>query len=319
MTIVRIVKNWDFPDILRQTPRGNGIWEGIQFVCGPIEECDYLVFLNNLMQREVQAYCPAQNIWAVMQEPYYRGHSDWLIEGHDFFAKVFTHHPPSQGKKYITSHPALPWHVDKNYDQLIDMEPPRKTKKISGIIGNANDLPGHARRFKLLKVIQADKNLDIDLFGRAVRPIDDKWDGLAPYEFSLAIENSSSFDYWTEKIADCFLAWTVPLYYGCKNIDKYFPSDSFIKIDINDPGSCIGVIKLEIEKKSWKRRLSALEEARDLVLNRYQLFPFIAEQIRASSSTKDRIKKHITIPPYKRSLRASLNRFIYKLRKTRNF
>jgi hypothetical protein len=80
----------------------------------------------------------------------------------------------------------------------------------------------------------------VDLFGRAARPIDDKWDGLAPYHFSLAIENTVATDYWTEKVADCFLSWTCPIYNGAPNLADFFPRDSFIQIDIARPREALG-------------------------------------------------------------------------------
>lgn len=314
MTLVRIVKDWAWPDLMRQTPGNTGIWEGIQFTLDGVEACDYLVFLNNQMKRPITAFCPRENIWAIMQEPFYKGHSDWLVEGLDPFYRVFTHHPPANTKKYITSHPALPWYVDKTYDQLASMPFPTKTQKGSWIVGNADDLPGHTKRTSILKAIQNASPMDIDLFGRAVCPINDKWDGLAPYKYSLAIENSSSPDYWTEKIADCFLAWTVPIYYGCVNIDKYFPKDSFIWIDINDPAACIETIKNILATDEYEKRLPALTEARNLVLNNYQIFPYLSQMINSRREfTGDKL--HVSIPPYKKSLKATLYRRVYKLRK----
>jgi hypothetical protein len=40
--------------------------------------------------------------------------------------------------------------------------------------------------------------------------------------FHIAIENTSINNYFTEKIVDCFQTRTVPIYYGCKNINDYF-------------------------------------------------------------------------------------------------
>jgi hypothetical protein len=40
--------------------------------------------------------------------------------------------------------------------------------------------------------------------------------------FHIAIENTSINNYFTEKIIDCFQTRTVPIYYGCNNIDEYF-------------------------------------------------------------------------------------------------
>jgi len=317
MALVRIVKNWDFPDLLRQTPHELGEWEGITFTLDPVEECDYLIFLNNQMEEAIRAKCPVENVWAIMQEPYMKGHTDWMAEKHDHFAKVFTHSPPSHDPKYIPSHPALPWHVNKTYDQLLSMPIPDKTRPISWVVGNANDLPGHFKRLSFLRCIQQDKSIDIDLFGRAVVPIEDKWDGLAPYKYSLAIENTSTADYWTEKIADCFLSWTVPIYFGCNNIADYFPPESYIIIDINNRQKALEKVKKMIAEDQWEKRLPALQEARNLVLNRYQLFPFLAELIKAAPATTEE-KTRVTIPPYKKSLKASLYGLRYKIVKKIN-
>ncbi len=318
MTLVRIVKNWGFPDLLRQTPGQQGEWEGITFTLEPVKECDYLVFLNNQMEQTVSATCPRENVWAIMQEPYMKGHSDWMAERHEYFSKVFTHTPPSNKKKYVPSHPALPWHVNKTYDELLSMSVPEKKRTASWIVGNANDLPGHLKRLTFLKNIQHDSSLSIDLYGRAIIPIEDKWDGLAPYKYSLAVENTSTDDYWTEKIADCFLSWTVPIYYGCNNIENYFPKDSFIWIDINNPKEAIRKIKKIITKDTWEKRLPALQEARNLVLNRYQLFPFLTEIIRSEPTTVPKEKTRIVIPPYKKSFKASLYGLRHKMMKKIN-
>jgi len=314
MTLVRIVKDWDWPNLLRQTPACKGAWNGIQFTLDQVEECNCLVMLNNRMQVDIKVKCPKENIWALMQEPYMKGHSDWMVEGHENFSKVFTHHLPSDDTKYIVSHPAVCWHVNRTFDQLVSYEIPPKSKTISWIAGDARDLPGHIKRWALLDFIRQDNTLDIDLFGRAVQFIEDKWDGLAPYKYSLAIENSSSSDYWTEKISDCFLAWTVPIYYGCTNLEKYFPEESFIRIDIAHPEKSVEKIKSVIEADNWEKRIPAIEEARNLVLYEYQLFPHLVKIIR-SNPEQSESKEMITISAYKRSAGAVFHRVFYKIRK----
>lgn len=47
-----------------------------------------------------------------------------------------------------------------------------------------------------------------------------KWDALAPYMFSIAVENEK-YPWWhTEKLFDCFATKTVPLYWGCDDPSK---------------------------------------------------------------------------------------------------
>jgi len=314
MTLVRIVKNWNWPNLMRQTPGGKGIWDGIQYTLDPVGDCDFLVMLNNSMEIDTQVRCPKENIWALMQEPYMKGHSDWMVEKHDFFSKVFTHYIPVNDRRYISSPPAIPWHVNKSFDELILAEVPAKSKKLSAIVGDAMDVPGHIKRKKFLQYIQNDTSLELDLYGKKINFIEDKWDGLAPYKYSLAMENTSGPNYWTEKIADCFLSWTVPIYYGCTNLEDYFPKESFIRIDIGEPEESLATIRRIIDEDDWERHIPALEEARTLVLNRYQLFPYLSEMIHSQSGGSSE-KVSVTIPAYRRSKKAQINHIIYKLKK----
>lgn len=315
MITIRIAKDWDWPDLLRQTPGGDGIWDGIRFTVDPVEECDYLVVLNNRMKTDLRVRCPEGNVWALMQEPYVWGFTDWMVEGLQAFSRVYTHHVPAADAKYVTSHPALPWHILRSFDELVSCPVPPKRGMLSWVVGNCRDLPGHMKRLSFLRFLQRDGGLPIDLYGRAVRYIEDKWDGLAPYRYSIAVENASCPDYWTEKIADCFLSWTVPFYHGCTNLDRYFPPDSFLRIDIGRPAEAVETIRRFANEEDWQRRLPALEEARRRVLYEYQLFPFLAEQVRASP-TGERPKGLQEIPAYRRTLRTELiRRPLYKIRK----
>jgi hypothetical protein len=313
MTLVRIVKNWDWPDLFRQTPGGKGIWDNIQFTCDDIEECDYLVFLNNCMKTPVRAFCAPENIWVVMQEPYERGLTDWVAEGHENFSKVFTHYSPSNNPKYIPSQPALPWHVNRSYDQLISCTTPRKTKGMSSIVGDAMYLPGHFQRWNFLGDLKS-AGVPYDLFGKKIQYLEDKWDGLAPYRYSLAIENNSGPDLWTEKLADCFLTWTLPFYYGCTNLEEYFPKDSFVRIDITNPEKSIRTIKEVTAEKDWEKHIPALSEARNLILRKYQIFPYLSRLISLEGDS-DKQKEITFIPPYRRSAKTYWHKRKFKIKR----
>jgi hypothetical protein len=47
--------------------------------------------------------------------------------------------------------------------------------------------------------------------------------------FGVAIENTSHNGYFTEKILDCFLLKTIPIYWGCTSIDNFFNKEGIIK------------------------------------------------------------------------------------------
>jgi hypothetical protein len=127
------------------------------------------------------------------------------------------------------------------------------------------------------------ENINFDLWGRGFTTIEDKFDGLYPYKYSIAIENYSCHDYWTEKIADSFLSWTMPIYYGAKNITKYFPKESMILIDPNNKEKSLDIIKDSIANNLFEERIDYIQEARNLILNEYQFFPAVTQLIRNSS------------------------------------
>jgi hypothetical protein len=304
---IKIIKNWEYPNIFRQIPNYGNKWNNCEFTTEDVE-VDYVIVLNYIDQ-DISVNCPKENIFVVMQEPYIKGTFDWMIEGHKKFSKVFTHHIFSSSSKYIPSNPMLPWHIDKSYDELkaLSLNNLNKAKELSWITSIKSHFPGHKDRMSFLEDIKK-SGLDIDLFGRGIKEIDDKWDGLEPYKYALAIENSSSKDYWTEKLADCYLSYTMPIYYGCTNIDEYFPKDSMIKIDINKPKEAIEIIKKSLEEKVWEKNIEAIKEAREFVLDKYNFFNQVCE-ICNSENNSSNTKEKVVLRKYKKTLlRKMLNR-----------
>jgi hypothetical protein len=154
---------------------------------------------------------------------------------------------------------------------------------------------GHQLRLNLIDFLKKEA-FDFDLFGKGIRPIEDKFDALYPYKYSIVIENSIYPHYWTEKIADCFLSWTMPIYYGASNIFDYFPEKSLIWINPKKPKDALQTIKNAIDEKLWNKNIDAIAEARQLVLNKYQFFPFMCGEIRAHANQKIENKKEVFIP-----------------------
>ena len=71
----------------------------------------------------------------------------------------------------------------------------------------------------------------IDFFGRATEnPLELKSEGTNPYMFQIAIENAQRRFYFADKINDCFVTGTVPIYWGAPNIGDFF--DKFIAISL---------------------------------------------------------------------------------------
>lgn len=272
---VLIKAAYDQPDIFRQMPSSSNKWNGVEFVSSA-ERADYLIVLNPYTKEDIKIETLTGKKWMITQEP--PDKSNAYFEFYfKYFDKILTQF---SCENCYSSQPALPWHVDKNFDELkaINLKRGDKSKTLSWITSNKNIIEGHSKRMEFMDRIK-EKSLEIDIFGKGINPISDKWDGLFPYKYTLAVENFSCRDYWTEKIADAYLSWCMPIYYGCTNISEYFPEDSYIQIDINKPDEAVKIINEAIENNLWEKNLQAVEEARNLILDKYQLFPFLYEKI----------------------------------------
>ena len=102
-----------------------------------------------------------------------------------------------------------------------------KTRHISLIASSKSKLKGHALRHDIARWCSKNR-LDVDLLGLAYRKIGKKEEGLLPYRFSVVIENAREEGYFTEKLIDCFLCGTLPIYWGAPDIERYFNPDGMI-------------------------------------------------------------------------------------------
>lgn len=48
------------------------------------------------------------------------------------------------------------------------------------------------------------------------------------FQFSIVIENNRERNYFTEKLIDCVVTKTIPIYWGCPNIGDYFDTSGWI-------------------------------------------------------------------------------------------
>lgn len=111
----------------------------------------------------------------------------------------------------------------------------KKNKIISLIVSWKEMTKNHSYRIELAKELLK-TDLPIDIYGD-YRNIfngihDNRLKGIFPpngdeaykdYKFSICIENSNHSHYFTEKIINPMLLECTPIYYGCVNIDNYFP------------------------------------------------------------------------------------------------
>ena len=96
-----------------------------------------------------------------------------------------------------------------------------KSRHMSLIASARRQLAGHRLRHEISDWI-TETNQEVTLLGRAHQPIEEKQEGLAPYRFSVVIENCREPGYFSEKLMDCLLCRTIPIYWGAPDVAEFF-------------------------------------------------------------------------------------------------
>jgi hypothetical protein len=68
MATISIIRSWDFPDPMRQTPGGRGEWGGHTFVDGAVDGADFVIVLNQPAEHTTVVCDPAR-VFAIIQAP----------------------------------------------------------------------------------------------------------------------------------------------------------------------------------------------------------------------------------------------------------
>jgi hypothetical protein len=265
-------------------------WDEFAFTTAALSECDALLILNNPSEK-IATTCYPENVLAVMMEPGVYSEHPWMFKKLDQYSIVYS--PIQHSSNTVLSHGYMGWYLTQDYHFFSALPVPVKAFDISCIASDLSMLSGHQLRLDFINTLRKQMP-EIHFFGKGSNYIPDKTEGLLPYRYSIAIENTSAPYYFTEKINDCFLTYTVPLYYGCKNIGKYFPEKAFIQVNIEEPEKAIAKMRQAVERNDWQERIDALQEARQLVLNKYQPLAGAAAILR---QTQPSYKRKILIKP----------------------
>tara|TARA_R110001583_G_scaffold41369_6_gene131702 strand:- start:2642 stop:3550 length:909 start_codon:yes stop_codon:yes gene_type:complete len=146
-----------------------------------------------------------------------------------------------------------------------------KTKLISMIYSDKVELPGHQLRHIIAKKFLPDIGYNkVDFFGTGTEnPIKNKSEGCNDYMFQIAIENTQRKDYFADKILDCFITGTVPIYWGCPNIGDYFDKRGIL---IFDGYENLQEILESLSEEKYNSMLKYVEKNFEIAKNKYMNF-----------------------------------------------
>lgn len=281
--VIRIERYFKSFDLKKQTPKSSMQWKDYTFTDDDVEECDYLVILD-YPKEDFSIKVNRDNIIHLCIEPpnevsKYRQYANKNV------SLIFN--TVDIKKNNILSHCAIPWHIGKGFDFLssLKVESLKKEDKIVWVTSNQRSSKIHNVRMDFLDKVSALQLPFVELYGRGINPIDNKWDAISKAKYAIAFENYKNDYYWTEKIMDCYLSYSMPIYFGCNLIHNFFPKDSYIQLDPNDKHIDL-FLKEIVTSKKWENNLDGITKARELILNEYQLFPFLYNHIKALEVSK---------------------------------
>jgi len=248
----------------KQTPGSSGVWKNLVAVDN-INQADYEV-----AQDKTDGKYNASKLIFFGREPKHIFYHDIPQAAYNF------HHEKGN------SHMPQTWWVSQTYDELVANTSTDKQHLLSIIDSGKSGVIGHTRRVEAIDKLHS-SDIDLHIYGKTKRytgqkylgelPPRDKSNGLLNYRFNLAIENGQTDLYFSEKFCDPILCNTFPIYVGCKQIDKFFPEGSYFTIDLNKDvvAQVKDIISIPVEELNY----SALFEAKDLILNKYNIWDTI--------------------------------------------
>lgn len=293
---VRLISN--FPGLwqrtIEQTPKGSCQWGSTLFLADG--DADHYVILNSIHQpvgsRLLSKFKLPEpgRVWGLHMEPesYVRLLGYDTPQEHSLVSRFYTNSESLilQGGIYRPSPPYVHFLTGKSWDFLHAAPPPSKSITLGIIASDLESLDGHKARLRFLEEIDA-SDIDCVIWGRGDKLKRfrkykgfalNKWDVHSICRYSIVIENCVSPLYWSEKVADALLGYSLPLYYGSRELERFLPHDSFIPVNINQ-SDCIEVIREILRSDPYENRLPAIKEARRQLLEKENLYAFLDHEL----------------------------------------
>lgn len=245
-----------------------------------LSHLDFSLFIDTLPQSQ-EDLSPI-NIISFQEPNEYFGLHDWVIQNKDLFDIILT-----QSDKVLNNcGNALfqPFgHTWLKPDQYNKSH--KKEFKLAHLQGKLLKTYGHSLRHE---TTARENEFDIptkfyETYGDR-NNIDDARLGkefvFGDSQFGVVIENTSYRGYFTEKILDCFLLKTIPIYWGCSNIGEFFDINGVIPFNNVDDLIYISNnltedyydSKKEIINKNWKLALDYVYYEQNIVDTITQVF-----------------------------------------------
>ena len=250
------------------------------------------LFIDHPPQSQEQLNINPYNFMVVLEPNQLFGIHDWVKNNHNLFSAIF-----SWGEGILANCPnslffpfGTSWLDKPSIDRLINQE---KTFEVSFLCGGKKRIEGHYLRHRLHErenEITIPKqwhytlpDYDFNEGHHTIAKQDNKPPGFEKQRlwksmFSICIENSTNKGYHTEKIVDAFLSKTIPIYWGCTNLEELgYDPNGFIYCENEDE-----IIK-EVNKltpEDYHSRISAMDHNFELAQHHADIYQRLGDLLK---------------------------------------
>lgn len=218
----------------------NGNWFDIQKIPQTYQNKHFFIDVQNSFDPNLD------NIYIQCEPEVIIKSETYLLENYKKYTKIFTFNKKvlENCENSVKYNPSCTWILPQDYENI---NPKEKSYAISNLAGTKNfGATGHILR----QVIHHHQHLFSSFpitFFRSIaqmpiikdygnnplieKKLSDKLQLFKNFQFSIVIENSKQDNYFSEKLIDCLITKTIPIYYGCPNIKEYFDTTGWILIE----------------------------------------------------------------------------------------
>uniref|UniRef100_A0A6C0BLN4 Glycosyl transferase family 25 domain-containing protein n=1 Tax=viral metagenome TaxID=1070528 RepID=A0A6C0BLN4_9ZZZZ len=183
------------------------------------------------------------------------------------------------------------WHLSG--DCLSQAPEKRYAAVVSAVVSDKRLDQGHRLRLDFLHYAGKQAPGLFKIWGRCASenfgsyqdelPPHEKDAALLPFRYTLAAENNSERNYFTEKIVDAIMAECLCFYWGCPNLaPDWLDEKCFYRVDLEHPVHALAEIQAAVTSDEWSQRLPHIRAMKEKIRRQLTLVPTLDRVLTAA-------------------------------------
>jgi hypothetical protein len=192
----------------------------------------------------------------------------------------------------IRQHSSLPWHYGRSrrftWRELAENK--NKSRMVSVFCSSKMINLQQALRIRFVEELKKRFGSLVQHFGNGFRQVEDKADGLAPFRYTVVLENNILDGFWTEKLADAYIGHCFPIYAGGKIPAADFDPLARLEIDLFDADASLRAIERLIRTFDVDGCRARIRKQRRRVMLHHNFFAVASRIIEARLDRTGRLR-----------------------------